>query len=394
MNTSNDNNAKLGRIGLALSGGGSRAIAFHLGCLRALNDLGLLSNVSVLSTVSGGSVIGAAYSLHTGTFPEFEVGIRKLLRSGLVIPMLRQFFSPVGGQILASSTLAATAAVGFKLGTRSAAILSRLLPHATTRSSLDWSLVRSPIRRSASRTTLLEASLDRMLFSGKRIDAFRSDKPKTIINATELRTGSAFRFSAIESGSYRWGRITQNNVKISHAVAASAAYPIALPAFDDIYEFEKDGVIRKSRVLLSDGGVYDNLGLGPLWPDRRPDVSLNVESIDTIICCSAGFGLRQDPTSQFFFARINSAMTTTFERSQNASISKLHELHKSHKIRKFLFPYLGQQDDRLPSMPDGLVSREESHTYPTNFSAMPAEWIERLSLRGYQLTMCLAKAYF
>ena len=27
------------KIGLALSGGGSRAIAFHLGCLRALQEL-------------------------------------------------------------------------------------------------------------------------------------------------------------------------------------------------------------------------------------------------------------------------------------------------------------------------------------------------------------------
>ena len=35
------------KIGLALSGGGSRAIAFHLGCLRALNQLGLLDRVSV-----------------------------------------------------------------------------------------------------------------------------------------------------------------------------------------------------------------------------------------------------------------------------------------------------------------------------------------------------------
>ena len=32
----------VGKVGLALSGGGSRAIAFHLGCLRALNDLGIL----------------------------------------------------------------------------------------------------------------------------------------------------------------------------------------------------------------------------------------------------------------------------------------------------------------------------------------------------------------
>ena len=40
------------RIGLALSGGGSRAIAFHLGCLRALHDYGLLDDVDVISAVS------------------------------------------------------------------------------------------------------------------------------------------------------------------------------------------------------------------------------------------------------------------------------------------------------------------------------------------------------
>ena len=41
-------------IGLALSGGGSRAIAFHLGCLRALDDLGLRDSLQVISSVSGG----------------------------------------------------------------------------------------------------------------------------------------------------------------------------------------------------------------------------------------------------------------------------------------------------------------------------------------------------
>ena len=49
-------------IGLALSGGGSRAMAFHLGCFRALEDLGLLEKDGVLSTISGGSVFGAYYA--------------------------------------------------------------------------------------------------------------------------------------------------------------------------------------------------------------------------------------------------------------------------------------------------------------------------------------------
>lgn len=44
-------------IALALSGGGARAMAFHLGCLRALHDLGILQRVSTITAVSGGSVL-------------------------------------------------------------------------------------------------------------------------------------------------------------------------------------------------------------------------------------------------------------------------------------------------------------------------------------------------
>ena len=52
------------RLGLALSGGGFRASFFHLGVLARLADTGVLSQVEVISTVSGGSVIGALYYLY------------------------------------------------------------------------------------------------------------------------------------------------------------------------------------------------------------------------------------------------------------------------------------------------------------------------------------------
>ena len=84
-------------IGLALSGGGSRAIAFHLGCLRALHQLNLLSRVSVLSTVSGGSVIGALYALSKEPFPVFEERVRAVLRRGLVWPTVRTAMLTVDG---------------------------------------------------------------------------------------------------------------------------------------------------------------------------------------------------------------------------------------------------------------------------------------------------------
>ena len=62
-------------IGLALSGGGSRAMAFHLGCLRALNDLDILDRIGVLSTISGGSVMSDE-SGRTG----FRSGRRQFMR--------------------------------------------------------------------------------------------------------------------------------------------------------------------------------------------------------------------------------------------------------------------------------------------------------------------------
>ena len=379
------------KIGLALSGGGSRAIAFHLGCLRALNQLGLLRRVDVLSTVSGGSVIGACYLAHDGDFSSFEARIRKLLAGGLAKPMVKRLFSFLGLKIIAAFvTIGLIAACAFIV--KLLVTVASLIVPSWISEKFERIEIRSPLHRFASRTHLLQATLDGLLFHGVALGALPS-KPILIINATELRTGSAFRFSALESGSWRWGKLHRNEVTVAHAVAASAAYPLFLPAFDETLVFEKGGELRSSRVLLTDGGIYDNLGLGCLWPDRSPDVSLNVIPIDTIICCSAGYGLRQDPPSQFIFARMLSVFSTTFDRAQNAAIKRLHDIKQFGQIKGFIIPYLGQLDRQLPNPPANLVRREEAHAYPTNFNAMPAEWTERLILRGEQLTLCLAKAY-
>src|SRR5882762_1103626 len=44
-------------IGLALSGGGFRATLFHLGAIRRLHELGVLSKLTTVSSVSGGSIL-------------------------------------------------------------------------------------------------------------------------------------------------------------------------------------------------------------------------------------------------------------------------------------------------------------------------------------------------
>ena len=379
------------KIGLALSGGGSRAIAFHLGCLRALSRLGLLDRIAVLSTVSGGSVIGAAFHAHQGDFPTFEAKIRALLEEGLIRRMCWKMFSFAGLKVFGAFVLIGAIAFFTALIRTLVAILRWAAPRHLTQyfEKTEW---RSPLHRFASRTSLLEAVLDDVLFGGASLSDLPA-RPHLVLNASELRTGSAFRFGTKESGSWRWGKLHHNDVSVAHAVAASAAFPLFLPAFDESFTFEKDGALTKDRVILTDGGIYDNLGLGCLWPDRSPDVSLNVLSVDTIICCSAGYGLRQEPPTQFFFARMTSVFSTLFDRAQNASIHRLHEAQRFGQIKHFIFPYLGQRDSQLSDPPGDLVRREETHWYPTNFNAMAPAWIDRLGRRGEQLTLCLARAY-
>ena len=379
------------KIGLALSGGGSRAIAFHLGCLRALDRLGLLERVEVISTVSGGSVIGACLRTHTGDFASFETKIRSLLARGLAGPMFRKLFSLVGLKVITAFVVVGAVAACASLLRLLVKGLRLVAPKSMVRR---WERLelRAPLHRFASRTTLLEAVLDERLFEGARLNGLPGH-PHLVINATELRTGSAFRFGTLESGSWRWGKLHTNSISVSHAVAASASYPLFLPAFDETMTFNKDGQLTDQRVLLTDGGVYDNLGLGCLWANRSEAVSLNVIPVDTIICCSAGYGLRQEAPSQFLLGRMIGVFSTVFERAQNASIHRLHEAKRTGQIRGFILPYLGQLDKELPDPPADLVRREEAHSYPTDFNAMPDEWIERLSSRGEQLTTCLARAY-
>lgn len=380
---------ELGVIGLALSGGGARAIAFHLGCLRALHQLGLLNRVSVISTISGGSVIGAAYKAHQGSFESFDERIQTLLRRGLVRTMVRKFFTLLGLKILLAWLVSGGIAILLTSIRWMVKPIAWIAPIETPLLKRLQTL-HSPFKRFASRTSLLEAALETLLFQHVMLKDLSDGAPELVVNATELRTGSAFRFAKRESGSWRLGRLVENDVAVAHAVAASAAYPLFLPAFDETRKFVKKNVKTSHRINLTDGGVYDNLGLSNFWPGRSAEVSLNVTQIDTIICCSAGYGLRQDPPTQFLLARMASAVNVTFDRAQNSSIARLFELKEAGKIANFILPYLGQRDASLINPPADLVRREEAHTFPTNFNAMPQEWIDRLSRRGEQLTLLAA----
>jgi len=381
------------KIGLALSGGGSRAIAFHLGCMRTLNDLGLLEKVEVLSTVSGGSVIGAMYAYSNCSFEEFDRRINKLLSAGLVHGVARYtMFSSETLKIVASLLVSGLPAL---LGRAIAAIVG-LLGFAGVRMSLLTKLVGAvqvPIRRFASRTTAFEKFLEQSYFQGRRLSEVPRQNLNVVINAAELRTESAFRYGSKETGCWRYG-VLNGSERVAKAVAASAAFPGFLPALDERYSFKKNGVANTHRVHVTDGGAYDNLGISCLVPGRNSKYSTNVYEVDFIIACVAGNGLADGKRTPYFWpSRMLATIETIHQRTHSMSFDLLHRLKKDGEIKGFLMPYLGQLDEKLPSIPPNLVRRSDTAEFPTNFSPMSVEDIRKLSTRGGQLTRILIEAY-
>lgn len=358
-------------IALTLSGGGARAIAFHLGCLRALHDREVLKKVAVISSVSGGSVIAGMYVYWNDSFDDFDKRVVHLLRRGMHKAIARHLFSPrLFPRVVATNLISRPV--------NSIAKLFKCQP---------------PFRRWASRTDALEAAL-RDIFHDLRLNEVARQNIDIVINACELRTGTAFRFGNHCSGTWRFGEIHGNQITVAHAVACSAAYPMFLPAFDREYTFVKNGKSQRERVIITDGGVYDNLGISCVESDRDSRFSLHSYSPEYIICCSAGFGQLSGQDIPFgFYSRANAAFESIFRKVQDASFSRLHMLNREGKIKGFILPYLGQQDQALPEPPKDLVKREEVLGYPTNFAAMSEEDIVRISRRGEQLTHNLLGHY-
>ncbi len=299
-------------VGLALSGGGSRAIAFHLGCLRALHDLDLLSRVQVISSVSGGSVISAMYAYSSGSFREFEARVVELLRRGLHRDIFREVLRPDSIRKFLQSRVATSASFLVRMLLR--LVRAAVRPGVSTRR-------KPPLVRTFSRTEAFRDVIAKSLFGDTIVRDVARQSLHTVINATELQAGSAFRFGSRQSGCWRFGTIPPEDVLVADAVAASAAYPVLLPALERKYRFTKNGLTTDlTRVLLTDGGVFENLGVSPMEPGRTPSISTNVFDPDYIICCDAGAGLFDDnsyPTR--WPSRMYRSFLTVFRKVQDAT---------------------------------------------------------------------------
>ncbi len=229
------------RIGLALSGGGFRAAAFHLGVMRQLEQLGLLDKIDLITCVSGGSIAGAAVALNWHAPNKLDLLDHYLRTRSIAVS------SVVGGML-------------------------------------------DPFE---SRLDKLAHSYDRDLFKGQTLAALAGG-PRLYLNATNLSTGNLFFFVAggdkpCEMGDHELGVVTNPGFSIARAVAASSAFP---PVFPPLRLSEQDYPPGEQfeYVTLTDGGVYDNLGVNPLLRERN--------GLDYVIVSDGGkpFAIDSRPT--------------------------------------------------------------------------------------------------
>ena len=223
--------------GLCLSGGGYRAMLFHLGVLWRLNELGRLRGLDRISSVSGGSITSAFLGLRWGALQWSPAGVATNFLDQVVTPL----------RAMAGETIDADSIAG-----------GALLPFVS---------ISERIERAYRKHLFGDATLQDLPQEG-------GGAPRFVINATNVQTGTIWRFSRKYMADWRVGRVDAPEVKLAFAVTASSAFPPFLsPAKmrlekGSVQPTEGADLHREpytTDVVLSDGGVYDNLGLETVW---------------------------------------------------------------------------------------------------------------------------------
>jgi len=221
---------------LCLSGGGTRALLFHLGALWRLNELGMLPLVERISSVSGGSIVAGVLAMNWDEL-EFDGHGRAGRFSEAVEKPLRAF---------SRRTHDVPAGIRGVFGRGSTA-------------------------------QAYAAALARHLYGDRTLQDL-PDRPRFVFNASNLQSTALFRFSKPYCADYRVGRILQPRFRLADAVAASGAFP---PFFSPLVLDLREHKLAEDagndlhfapyteRALLADGGLYDNLGLETIYKRYR-----------------------------------------------------------------------------------------------------------------------------
>lgn len=249
-------------VGIAISGGGSRAANFGIGALWELQQLGILDHATALSSVSGGSLAATYVALH---------GLDSRTKFDAAAEAMRQDF--LGAWALRSMNP------------------YRVLRVNTTHDSA---------------TNTLADTFDSLLFHGRtfsNLGSFGPGRPYLYINASlqnlvTARKDLTTRGANAPSGSLQGFTFTQaafseigsdlENYRLADAVASSGAYPGLFEpmVLRNYLDDSRPGDPPDAYLHLADGGLADNLGVDALLralqetrnsilnPEREPQACL------------------------------------------------------------------------------------------------------------------------
>lgn len=242
--------------GLGLSGGGYRAMLFHLGALWRLNELGYLCKLTRISSVSGGSITSAMLG-HAWSKLAFVNDVATAFVDEVVAPI----------RALAHHTIDV-----------SSVISGALMPGVTIGDRIERAY-RNHLFGDAMLRDLPHAPGD----------------PRWVINAANVQTGVLFRFRQDYVADYLIGinKKAPSDIPLAKAVAASTAFaPILSPVvldldpddFEPVAGAKLYGKGFDKTIVLTDGGNYDNLGLETIYKRCR-----------TVLVSDAGNPLPAEP---------------------------------------------------------------------------------------------------
>ncbi|MDR6827699.1 NTE family protein [Bosea sp. BE271] len=341
-------------VGLALSGGGYRAMVFHVGSLWRLNEVGLLPKIRRVSSVSGGSITAAALAL---AWPDlkFERGVAR--QFSLFVDQIRK---------MSSTNVDVGAVIG-----------GILLPGSISDRVSD--------------------AYDDVLFQGKTLqdlpDEVLGRAPRFVFNATNVQTAALWRFSKPYMGDHRVGLFERPDTPISRVVAASSAFPPILSPMT----LELAGPVVPTKgadlsrapftqsAFLSDGGVYDNLGLETL------------KTFKTILVSDAGQKIAPEEEPESDWAR-HSVRILDVVDNQVRSLRK-RQLIRDYETKSRDGAYWGIRTDweNYKLVDDPLRCRDRDPSAlartPTRLQKMESDHFEKLVNWGYAVCDAALRAH-
>ncbi|BAM87794.1 putative esterase of the alpha-beta hydrolase superfamily [Bradyrhizobium oligotrophicum S58] len=334
-------------VTLSLSGGGYRAMVFHIGALWRLNEVGLLSRLKRISSVSGGSITAAYLGLRWKDLNFDAAG--KAQNFSIVVDGLRK---------MADTSVDVGAVIGgiFLPGTISDRVA---------------------------------AAYDDVLFDGKKLADLPDDSdgkaPRFVINATNIQSAVLWRFSRRYMGDYRVGLVDAPDVTLATAVAASSAFPpilspLTLPIHQAVRAVEGADLSHPpytTSAVLSDGGVYDNLGLE------------TVKRFSTLLVSDAGQQISPEEDPHHDWARHAVRILGVID-NQVRSLRK-RQLIDAYDRGDHTGTYWGIRtrfaDYKLPADPLDCLHRNPAPlaAIPTRLEKMPHDVQNRLMNWGYAI---------